>query len=154
MQQLEEDRSYRERLALYRDFIVISATNVIGQGIGAANLATKLANDGELGAFGIIDSGILETMFVLGWPGTILFAGGLVALLSLAFTGCIPSGDSAARAAGAVVLATFVMTISHNTLVGVGGMVFWSFLGLMLSARMFHLADRPGTLRGSHGRWE
>jgi hypothetical protein len=30
------------------------------------------------------------------------------------------------------------MTVSYNTLINVGGVVFWTFLGLMLSARVFY----------------
>ena len=144
MQKLEEDGSYRARLQLYGSFILASSTNVVGQGIGSTNLATKLANDGDLGKFAIIDSGLLETMFVLGWPGTMLYLGGLGWLLSVALSGRAQRSDLAAQAAGSIVLATLAMTTSYNTLIGVGGMVFWSFLGLMLSARMFQRAAMPG----------
>jgi hypothetical protein len=140
LQRLEGDISYAARLALYRDFIISSATNVVGEGIGATGLATKLANDGELGAFGNLDSGILEIMFVLGWPGAILFAAGLSWLLSIGWAGGVSRSDVAAQAARAVVLAFVAQMVFVNALAGVMGVAFWTFLGLTLSARTFHRA--------------
>jgi hypothetical protein len=142
MQNLEEDLSWRARLALYRDFSLESLTNVVGEGIGSTNLATKLANEGQLGRYSTVDSGILEVVFVLGWPGTVLFVGGLGWLLTVSFARGASHDDLAAQAAGAIVLATLAMLLSSNTLLGVGGMVFWSFLGLTLSAKMFRREQR------------
>ncbi|HLT17930.1 MAG TPA: O-antigen ligase family protein [Thermomicrobiales bacterium] len=135
MQDLGEDESLRARLALYREFFLASAGNVVGQGIGSANLATKLAEDGDLAEYRTIDSGVLEAMFVLGWPGTLLYLGGLGGLLGGAFGGRAERDDVTVAAAGAVVVAILAMAVSHNTLIGVGGSVLWTFLGLMLAAQ-------------------
>jgi hypothetical protein len=136
MQELREDTSYRARLRLYRDMLLLSATNVIGEGLGATGLATKLANAGEPGL--IFDSGVLDFMFVLGWPGTILYVGGLIWLLANAFDTPAWHQNLAVHAARAIVLATLAMHLSLNMLTGVAGMVFWSFLGLALGAATFH----------------
>lgn len=144
MQDIGEDESLRARLALYSDFFLASAGNVVGQGLGSANLATKLAEDSDLAEYRTIDSGVLEAMFVLGWPGTLLYVGGLCWLLCGAFGGRADRHDLAVPAAGAVVVAILAMTISYNTLVGVGGSVLWTFLGLMLAARAFQRRSRPG----------
>jgi hypothetical protein len=149
MQQIDGDDSFRARLALYGDFFLVSSTNVVGQGIGSANLATKLADDVDLAEYRNIDSGVLEVMFVLGWPGTLLYLGGLLWLLIEALGGPAQRQDLAVKAAGAVVLAILAMTISYNTLIGVGGVVFWTFLGLMLSARMFYQSSCPASVRAS-----
>jgi hypothetical protein len=149
MQDIGEDESFRARLALYSEFFLASAGNVVGQGIGSANLATKLAEDSDLAEYRTIDSGVLEAMFVLGWPGTLLYLGGLCWLLSGAFGGRADRHDLAVPAAGAVVVAILAMTISHNTLIGVGGSVLWTFLGLMLAARAFYRQSRPAPIRAS-----
>jgi hypothetical protein len=138
MQEIEGDDSLRARLTLYSDFFLTASNNVVGEGIGSANRATKLTDGDDFAEFRNIDSGVLEAMFVLGWPGTLLYLGGLGWLLSEAFGGRAPRQDLAVQAAGAVVLAILAMTTSYNTLVGVGGMVFWTFLGLMLSARTYY----------------
>src|SRR5690606_30887230 len=142
MQDLGEDESLRARLALYREFFLASAGNVVGQGIGSANLATKLAEDGDLADYRTIDSGVLEAMFVLGWPGTLLYLGGLGWLLGGAFGGRAERDDVAVTAAGAVVVAILAMAVSHNTLIGVGGSVLWTFLGLMLAAQRWERQSR------------
>jgi O-Antigen ligase len=146
MQQIDGDDSFRARLALYGDFFLTSATNVVGEGIGSANRATKLADDVDLAEYRNIDSGVLEVLFVLGWPGTLLYLGGLLWLLSEAFGGSAQRQDLAVKAAGAVVLAILAMTVSYNTLINVGGVVFWTFLGLMLSARRFYQPSCPALL--------
>jgi hypothetical protein len=137
MQDIGEDESLRARLALYGEFFLASAGNVVGEGIGSANLATKLAEDSDLADYRTIDSGVLEAMFVLGWPGTLLYLGGLCWLVDGAFGGRAERHDLAVPAAGAVVVAILAMTLSHNTLIGVGGSVLWTSLGLMLAARAF-----------------
>jgi hypothetical protein len=149
MQEIEGDDSFRARLALYSDFFLTASNNVVGEGIGSANRATKLADGDDFAEFRNIDSGVLEAMFVLGWPGTLLYVGGLCWLLSEAFSGRASRQDPAVQAAGAVVLAILAMTTSFNTLVGVGGMVFWTFLGLMLSARMYYRPSCPALVRAS-----
>jgi O-Antigen ligase len=149
MQEIEGDDSFRARLALYSDFFLTASNNVVGEGIGSANRATKLADGDDFAEFRNIDSGVLEAMFVLGWPGTLLYVGGLCWLLSEAFSGRASRQDPAVQAAGAVVLAILAMTTSFNTLVGVGGMVFWTFLGLMLSARMYYGPSCPALVRAS-----
>jgi hypothetical protein len=149
MQQVDKDQSYGARLALYRDFILVSMTDVVGEGIGATGVATKLANGGKLGGFGDFDSGVLQIMYVLGWPGTILLVGGLCWLLTLAFAGGIPPSDVAAQAARAIVVTSLALLLASNSFLGVAGMVFWSFLGLRLSARTFH-REQKSALDGSN----
>jgi O-Antigen ligase len=152
MQQIEGDDSLRARLALYSDFFLTASNNVVGEGIGSANRATKLAEGDDFAEFRTIDSGILEAMFVLGWPGTLLYVAGLGWLLSDALSGRAPRQDLAVQAASAVVLAILAMTVSYNTLINVGGMVFWTFLGLLLSARTFHRSScSPALVRASRG---
>jgi hypothetical protein len=146
LQDLGEDESLQARLALYSEFFLASAGNVVGEGIGSANLATKLAEDGDLAEYQTIDSGVLEAMFVLGWPGTLLYLAGLCWLVGGAFGGPPARDDLAVSAAGAVVVAILAMTLSHNTLVGVGGAVLWTFLGLMLAAREFQRRSRPAPI--------
>ena len=149
MQDIEGDDSFRARLTLYSEFFLVSAGDVVGQGIGSANLATKLTEDDDLAEYRTIDSGVLEVMFVLGWPGTLLYLAGLCWLVGGAFGGRAERQDLAVPAAGAVVVAILAMTISYNTLIGVGGAVLWTFLGLMLAARAFYRRSGPAPARPS-----
>jgi hypothetical protein len=142
MQQIEEDNSLRARLAIYSNFFLTASNHVVGEGIGSTNKATKLTNDERQITSPIIDSGVLELPFTLGWPGSLLYLGGLGWLLAGALSGRAQRMDFAAQAACAVVCATLVAMLSYNTLISAPGMVFWSFLGLALSARMFHSEQR------------
>jgi hypothetical protein len=137
MQQIEEDNSLHARLAIYSNFFLTAANNVVGEGIGSTSKATKLTNDEREITSPIADSGVLELPFTLGWPGSMLYLGGLTWLVAGALSGRAQRMDFAAQAAAAVVCATLAAMLSYNTLIGAPGMVFWSFLGLALSARAF-----------------
>jgi hypothetical protein len=138
LQQIEGDYSYRARLGSYANLALRSMADIVGDGIGATNLATKLTNDERKDTSVVTDSGILELPFTLGWPGSMLYLGGLGWLLSLVFSGCAQRKDIAAQAAAAIVLATLAQMLSYNSLIGVSGMVFWNFLGLALAANASH----------------
>ena len=136
--ELEADNSLNARLRLYAEFFVVAADNAMGAGIGATNLATKLSNGGALypGGLGVIDSGLLEIMLVFGWIGTALYASGIALALVLAGLGRRrSSGDPFLVAAGAVVVGTALQIVFFNPLGGAVGMIFWSFLGLVLAGQ-------------------
>jgi hypothetical protein len=140
--QLGHDHSLRERLQLYGEFFDVAAGNIPGGGIGSTNLATKLSNNGHLNQLGVIDSGILEVMFVFGWPGSLLYALGITLTMVSALWGWHRGADPFVQSARAVVAAILVQIVFFNPLGGAVGMVFWSFLGLILAGRRFHDAAR------------
>ena len=134
--ELEGDHSLRQRLELYGEFTAVAAGNLAGAGIGSTNLATRLSNDGALGSLGVIDSGVLEILFVFGWPGTILYGAGIALALILAALGRQQAdGDRFQVAAAAVVAGCLVQLVFFNPLGGAVGMIFWCFLGLILSGQ-------------------
>jgi hypothetical protein len=133
---LQSDNSLNERLELYSEFLSIAAGNVSGAGIGATNLATRLSNDGSLSTLGVIDSGLLEIMFVFGWAGTVLYGSGVALALVLAVLGRqASSGDCFLSAAGGIVAGCLIQLVFFNPLGGAVGMIFWCFLGLVLAGQ-------------------
>ncbi len=141
---LEDDVSLLARLDFYRDFAPQAFLNVAGDGLGSTGLSTRLGGDsGDLGGLGNFDSGVMNVPFVLGWPGTLLFVGGLSWLTARALTrrgaerGPVRK-DSFAGASQAVVASVLVQLVFANFLLGVTGVVFWVFLGLALAARTYH----------------
>ena len=140
--QLGSDHSLRERMQLYGEFFDVAAGNIPGGGIGSTNLATKLSNNGQLTRLGVIDSGLLEIMFVFGWPGSLLYALGVGLAMLSALWGWNRGTDPFTQAARAVVVAIFVQIVFFNPLGGAVGMIFWSFLGLILAGQSFHDAAR------------
>ena len=89
------------------------ASTLVGQGttprfaIGSTNLATKLSNNGKLGDLGVIDSGIIEVLYVFGWVGSFFYLGGVLLALIAVRHGARRRRDGFDLAAGAIVAATF-----------------------------------------------
>ncbi|MFZ1425803.1 MAG: O-antigen ligase family protein [Geminicoccaceae bacterium] len=147
----QNDHSLKERMQLYGQFFVVAASNVVGSGIGATNVATKLSNNGKLNQFGVIDSGVLEIMYAFGWPGSILYVAGLLLAFLSTLYGFTRTADEFGLAARSVVVAIFVQLVFFNVLSGAVGMIFWSFTGMIMAGQRFHKAKekRAGRLAPS-----
>lgn len=131
---LEENGSFRARMALYMTETPKVLTNVVGNGIGSLGNAAKLST-GESVNF---DSGILAVPLTLGWLGTALYLGGLILMLRNALRSQALSIDRFAVICMAIVLAYCAMMIFSNQFVGFKGIIVWSFLGLALSSDAYH----------------
>ncbi|MBK8176023.1 MAG: O-antigen ligase family protein [Rhodospirillales bacterium] len=133
---LEGDKSYVARSELYHTLTERALTNVWGTGTGAVGIATKLNSATTTVTFNI-DSGLLFVPYTLGWPGAILILIGISALM-LRPPGIIDrENESVVQAATGICVAMIAMMASYNSMYGVGGMVFWSFMGLRLCARQW-----------------
>ncbi len=136
--ELQQDVSFKDRQEFYSTFAPHAFLNPAGVGLGTTGLATKLSTGGEaLGEFGIFDSGLMHIPFVLGWPGSLLYIAGLAWLLFYALRSGGSHSDPFAVASRGIAVAVLAMLPFHNALIGVEGMVFWSFLGLSLAARVY-----------------
>jgi hypothetical protein len=134
---LQQDTSFVARLRFYSAFAPQAFSNLLGAGLGSTGVATKLSTGGELGQFGNFDSGIMAIPYVLGWPGGLLYAGGLVWLSSYVLRG-VKRPDLFAAASSGIVVAVLSQLVFANVATGVSGMVLWYFLGLSVAARLFH----------------
>ena len=107
--------------------------------MGSTGVSTKLSTSAEdLVTYANFDSGIMNIPFVLGWPGALLYVSGLTWLLLNAWRGTGSSHDLLAAASRGIAAAVLAQLLFANTLVSVSGMVFWTFLGLSLAARLHH----------------
>lgn len=140
---MENDRSYQERQEFYGRFLIQALTEVRGAGLGTVDTATKLTNeDGQLGVMAYFDSGILRVPYELGWPGTLGYVVGIVALMvGLLRRGGAPP-DPFARCAEAAALTILACMVFEHTLVKVTGVGFWFFLGMGMAAKNHGLASR------------
>lgn len=140
---LEEDKSWQARSALYDRLTEDALTNVWGTGTGAVGIATKLASKSNTVAFQI-DSGLLFVPYTLGWPGAICLTIA-VAMLMLRPPGIITrENETAVQVGTAVCTALIAMMLSYNSMYGPGGMVFWTFMGLRLCGRVWAANRQPG----------
>lgn len=138
---LGQDTSLRARLQFYADFAPQAFLTPLGDGLGGTGLSTKLGGSGEeLGELGNFDSGVMNIPFVLGWPGTLLYGGGLTWLVFRALGGGPAQRDPFVVTSGGIVVAVLAQLVFANFLLGVTGLVFWSFLGLSLAARLYYRA--------------
>jgi hypothetical protein len=136
-QNIENDTSFRARLALYDTFMSSSFSNVIGNGLGSVGLSTRLANEGKLGALGTFDSGIMDIALELGWIGSIIYISGVLWLVINNIFSTTSTSDLFVHACRGIFTALLVHLIFLNTLSGSLGMVFWTFIGTALSAASF-----------------
>jgi hypothetical protein len=132
--EIQEDHSFRERVQFYKDFMPHAASNVVGEGLGSTGVSTKLGNEGNLGELGDFDSGIMNILFVLGWPGCIVYGLGVLWSTLSVINAKFATRDTFAHVAVAIAIATLARLIFSNSLVGVSGMLFWTFCGAALAA--------------------
>jgi len=155
---LHQDTSYIERLQLYSDFASQAFSSGLGQGLGSVGDVTKLSTEGgQLGELGVFDSGAMLVPLVLGWPGALLYVGGLIWLLFYALRGT-KRPDLFAAASRGIVAAMLAQSLAGGVTTGLSGAVLWYFLGLAIAARMFHtqnakaVEQQRGGLSDRHGR--
>lgn len=85
-----------------------------------------------------IDSGLVLTVFSLGWTGTLFFLLGIVSFY-LGGKRLASEQDEFARVSRAILCAFLLELFSFNVFANVTGFVFWMFIGLELGA--FQLAQ-------------
>lgn len=138
----DRDLSLLERADLYAEMGPQVVRDLVGQGLGATGVSTKVGNDGDLGELGNLDSGLLEYLYVFGMPV------GLAALVATT-AGVLGAwrrgrrGTELDKACAAAALGIFVQLPFGNALVSVSGLFFWLLLGA-LSAR----DDDPSPVEG------
>ena len=134
LQSVQNDDSFNVRVQIYIDSASMCLLNIPGAGLGSTGTSSKLQNsDGSLGALANFDSGFLNLPYVLGWPGTLLYVGGLLSLLMRVFKSRLLATDLFLCSAAAIVVGAMGQMLFINTLIGVQGMVFWTFLGVCLA---------------------
>jgi hypothetical protein len=119
---LESDGSGQIRLSIYENAVSFITTNFLGTGIGGDQ--TNIA----------FDSGILDVLVNLGWIGGIPYFFGLLLLLQKILKLEVPRTDSFALSARAVTLGIFSQMPFGSCMVGLPGLILWSFFALTLAS--------------------
>lgn len=135
---LEKDNSAQVRQEIYRDGFTKAMTNILGNGIGN----TFIVNEKGVLEPIVIDSGILDMFFTLGWFGAIFYLGGLILLLFQVFQFTEPSFDPFMAAARAIALASFASLPLGSAMLGVSGMMLWGFLAIVLAGHKYYVKQR------------
>lgn len=122
--ELGTDTSYMTRTGIYKEFIAKMATNIEGRGLGVAGLGAKLSDGSP--RFINFDSGLMLVPYELGWPGALLYLGGVVILVYRAIVANLAMRhDRFAVASTAGAFSVLSMMFFEHTLAGGTGIYFF-----------------------------
>lgn len=131
---LEEDNSAQARQELYRNHIDDALFNYQGTGIGQA---FRLDENGQ--PINIpIDSGIIALFNTLGWFGGVPYLGGVILLIWKVSQTKEVKFDPFLSCCRAIGISFLLLIVIANSLVGFGGLMFWSFSTLTLAGYKYY----------------
>ncbi|NES83954.1 MAG: O-antigen ligase domain-containing protein [Moorea sp. SIO1G6] len=130
---LGNDHSAEVRQQIYEKSLGKALSMALGNGIGN----TFTIEQGEIRSV-VIDSGILDMFFTLGWFGTLPYMCGLLLLVYSVFQYPEIRRDSFMSAARAIGLSNLIGLPIGSAMLGVGGCYIWGFLGLTMAAHKYH----------------
>jgi hypothetical protein len=138
---IEDDRSYRERLAITNYVVGRLEHDPVGDGLGLLGGAGKLqVTNGRRVAVSALDSGVLEIFSVMGWMGGTLYTFALLGVVFLILRERSARRDPVVNGAAAATIATLAMAFFGNVFNGVSGVLFWSAVGLAIAGQSYALA--------------
>lgn len=132
---LEDDDSAKVRQKIYEEGVNQALTNSLGNGIGNTFIVDE---EGILRPI-IIDSGILDTFFTLGWFGAIPY---LIAIILLLITVLQASEfikfDPFMAASRSIAVGCVCGIPGFSIMLGYSGMLLWGFLSISLAAHKYY----------------
>ena len=140
---LDKDDSANVRKKIYEDGLNNALTNVLGNGIGNTFIVDQ---DGILRPI-VIDSGILEIFFTLGWVGAILYLGAMIMLFFIGFQYTEFRGDPFMAASRAIALGSVSALPAGSSMIGSSGLFLWGFLALVMAAHKYYQHQRTTNSR-------
>jgi hypothetical protein len=127
------DVSANARIDGHVDALVKLTTEPLGEGMGSID--ADHATDGTDDRLGPHDSTLLEFLFALGGPGTLVYAVGVGLGLLRVFVprhGAVLAGEAPAYAMRAILFAFFAQCLLTSIMVGVPGFLVWTCLAMGL----------------------
>ncbi|MEA5616722.1 O-antigen ligase domain-containing protein [Cronbergia sp. UHCC 0137] len=132
---LEKDTSYRDRSANYSRNFTLALSTPLGNGLG--NVWKVDEKTGRIEVF-VLDSGILDIFFTLGWFGAIPYVGGLILMMISVSKYTESRFDSFVSAARAIGISCFFQLIISSGMLSIAGMVMWGFLAMAMAAHKYY----------------
>jgi hypothetical protein len=134
MSDIENDSSFNARSSDLGGYIYGAISNPLGQGIG--NVWVRQPNGALVQK--VTDNGLVDALGTLGWIGTAAYVVGLLMLASIVFKAKAVRTDTFISAARGISLSFVIQMASTNSLIGIGGMFLWGFLGVVLSGERYY----------------
>lgn len=131
---IQKDTSANDRAATYEKQLSLALSDFLGKGLGGTY---AINSEGQLEQV-ILDSGVLDMFFTLGWFGAMPYLGGIVLIIYTLLQNVELRLDSFASAARAISIGVLVQMPLGNTIVSLPGMVFWSFVAMCMAARNYY----------------
>jgi hypothetical protein len=135
---LSQDDSFNVRQGIYESSLNTALTSFVGNGIGGA----WTVNDGTLKQI-IIDSGIIDVLLTLGWVGSIPYFAGLTVALIRVLSSPSAKFDSFLSASRSISISCFLQMIMGTSVIGLPGLLVWSFLGISLAGDKYYQTYSP-----------
>ncbi len=132
---LEKDGSFKDRSETYDRNLNLALTTVLGNGLG--NIWKVNEKTGQIEVI-VIDSGILDMFFTLGWFGAIPYITGLVLMLVSVSRYTEGRFDSFVSAARAISISSCAQLIIYSGMLSVAGMIMWGFLAMAMAAHKYY----------------
>ena len=137
---LEEDSSFKARSGNYDKNISLALSNWLGNGIG--NVWS--VNDNGVLQQEVVDSGILDIFFTLGWFGAVPYISGLVLIFLSVLQYSEARFDPFMSAARAISISFCAQLIFGSSIIGPSGLFVWAFFGISMAAHKYYQHQRPG----------
>ncbi len=119
-----EDGSYEARASLYRGILPIATRSIVGLGLAGAGVE--------------YDSALVNSLFALGWLGTIPYLLALLLAVFCLFRSQQAKHDAFFSATKAICLGSYVMLLFSGTMMGLPGAIMWGFIGIGLAANRYY----------------
>jgi hypothetical protein len=125
-----QDESLRARLNFAERVSGELTEEPLGSGLGAT-AGEKFVQ----GTTQIFDNGVLHLFYVFGWVGGLVLVLSVIAMIAAAWSLPKEGVGGVEGSSAAILVSSGVLLLSGPSLIGVGGLLFWTFAGLSLAAR-------------------
>jgi hypothetical protein len=123
------DVSYSARIQGHEQALLQIAQEPFGEGMGSTD--TEHATEGDDDSIGPHDSTVLESLYSLGWAGTLIYAAGL-AVLGYRLVRS-RSEDSFVLSSKAILIAFAAQCLLNSVMLGIMGFMVWTFASMSLA---------------------
>jgi hypothetical protein len=132
---LEKDSSFRDRSGSYDRNLGLALTNGFGNGLG--NIWKVNEKTGQIEVV-VIDSGVLDMFFTLGWFGAIPYLSGLILIVFTVSKYTEAKFDSFISAARAIGISSCFQLIISSGMLSISGMIMWGFFAMAMAAHKYY----------------
>jgi hypothetical protein len=135
---LQQDSSFQGRSAIYQRDVSLALSQDLGKGLGSTWIIDE---KGDLQVI-VIDSGVLDTFFTLGWFGALPYLGSLILLTFIVFQYTEARFDSFVSASRAIAVSFVPQLIIDSAMLSTTGLMLWGFFGITMAAHQYYKHQR------------